>query len=82
MNYTISKTEHTKLLTIQKTIQVNKAKLWTFLTTAAGYKQWFPEIKAENLPQSQQLTFEMKDFKEALALINYEENQQVSFKWG
>lgn len=81
MNYHLSKTNDTYHLRITKTIHLNPLKLWPFLSMTEGFAQWFPEIKADNLPQTQLLIFEMEGFKEELPLINYQSEHFISFEW-
>ncbi|WP_071131203.1 hypothetical protein [Enterococcus timonensis] len=81
MTFQLQKNSNTINLTIVENITTTKEELWDLISTTAGYKKWFPEIQANNLPDSQQLFFSANGIKEEMSLLLYDAPYAIKYSW-
>lgn len=68
-------------LKISGIIKANKKAVWYLLTTTEGYKRWFPEIQADNLPTNAQLLFDVSGIVDTLPLLIYDAPNTLKYGW-
>lgn len=81
MNYRFENGKHAQL-TIDLEVAAAKSEIWKLLATTEGITQWFPELRADNLPEASKLTFKTESVQEEMTLLEYVEGAILSFKWG
>lgn len=81
MNYRFENGKYAQL-TIDVEVAAAKSEIWELLATTEGITQWFPELRADNLPEAGMLTFESEDIKKELTLLEYVEGAILSYNWG
>lgn len=81
MNYRFENGKHAQL-TIDVEVAAAKSDVWRLLATTEGITQWFPELRADNLPEAGMLTFESEDIQKEMTLLEYVEGAILSYNWG
>lgn len=81
MRYRFENGKHAQL-TIDMEVAASKSDVWELLATTEGITQWFPELRADNLPEAGMLTFETENIQEKMTLLEYVEGAILSYNWG
>lgn len=69
------------VMTIQYSINFSKQQAWHWLATSQGLAVWFPELSIEGEGNSAKLVFQMEDFREEMAILEYIEEQLIRYEW-
>lgn len=81
LNYRFENDKHAEL-TIDLEVAAAKSDIWRLLATTEGITQWFPELRADDLPEAGKLIFKTESVQEEMTLLEYVEGAILSFKWG
>lgn len=79
MEVTIQKMEHDYKMICDYFATTNLQGAWQFIATNSGLAIWFPELSVDI--EKGILIFQAGDFREEMAILAYQELENVSYQW-
>lgn len=82
MQAEVRQTEHGYQARYERILNHGTERVWGLLTENEQLKQWFPELKVEELKKGGYISFDLGDGSyEKMNILEFEEGKELAFEW-